>query len=70
MSDGNEWVKYDTDDTIFICWTSEDVKGIRPDLSEEQCREVLYKVKDGHDATLGISWDVIETIADDMYPKV
>ena len=69
MSDGNDWMNHDTDDTIFICWSSEDVKHIRSDLTEEQCREVLHKVKRSHDATMGISWEVIETIADDMYPK-
>ena len=69
MSDGNDWTRHDTDDTIFICWSSEDVKGVRPDLTKKKCRAVLHKVKRGHDATLGISWDTLEIFAEDMYPK-
>jgi len=66
--DNLDWTKHDTKDTIFVCWNTSDVRELRPDLTDEQCRKVLRKVKDGHDATLGISWDVIETISYDMYP--
>tara|TARA_R100001443_G_scaffold59530_1_gene69855 strand:- start:213 stop:434 length:222 start_codon:yes stop_codon:yes gene_type:complete len=67
-SNSTDWTKYDTEDTIFVCWTTEDIREIRPDLTDHECRKILRKVKDGHDATLGISWDVIETISYDMYP--
>ena len=63
-----DWTKYDTDDTIFVCWNTEDVRQLRPDLTDADCRKVLHTVKDKHDATLGISWDVIESISYDMYP--
>ena len=67
MSESN-CSKYDTEDEIFISWTTEDFRELRPELTDEQCRKVLRKVKDDHDANLGISWDVIETISYDMYP--
>ena len=67
MSESN-CSKYDTEDEIFISWTTEDVRELRPELPDEQCRKVLRKVKDDHDANLGISWDVIENVSYDMYP--
>ena len=67
MSESN-CSKYDTEDEIFISWTTEDVRELRPELTDEQCRKVLRKVKDDHDANLCISWDVIENVSYDMYP--
>ena len=67
MSESN-CSKYDTEDEIFISWTTEDVRELRPELTDEQCRKVLRKVKADHDANLGISWDVIENVSYDMYP--
>jgi len=54
---------------IAIYWHIEDVKEVRPDLSDEQCRELLEHCKDNHDATIGINWDVISTHAQDLFPK-
>ena len=54
---------------ISIVWCVEDVQSVRPDLSDEQCMNVLYKVKDEHDANIGINWEVIEAVAEYMYPK-
>ena len=48
-------MKYDTDDIIFVCWSVEDVRQLRPDLTDADCRKILHAVKDKHDATLGIS---------------
>ena len=67
MSESN-CSKYDTEDEIFISWTTEDVRELRPELTDKQCRKVLHKVRDDHDANLGISWDVIENVSYDMYP--
>ena len=64
----SNWMKYDTDDMIFVCWSTEDVRQLRPDLTDADCRKILHAVKDKHDATLGISWDTIESISYDMYP--
>jgi hypothetical protein len=52
---------------IAVIWSVEDVKGIRPDLTDDQCWEVLQQVKDVHDAESGISWTTLETVADDLF---
>ena len=54
---------------IAIIWCIEDVRGLRPDLSDEQAWEVLQQVEDIHDAEYGVSWTTLETIADDMFPE-
>jgi len=45
------------------------VKGIRPNLTDEQAFEVLEHVGRKHDAEWGISWTTLETVADDMFPE-
>lgn len=57
------------DNQIAIIWSIEDVQQERPDLSDEQAMEVLKKVKDKHDATIGVNWDVLRNWADELYPK-
>jgi hypothetical protein len=54
--------------TITITWHIDDVKEARPDLSDEQAREVLQYVEEHHDASIGVNWDVLETAADDVFP--
>ena len=55
-------------DSIEISWCVDDVKEIRPDLTDDQCREVLQQAKDRHDSGIGITWDVLEIHADDLFP--
>ncbi len=45
---------------IAVTWCIEDVQEIRPDLTEDQCWEVLQQAKQEHDATIGIDWDVLK----------
>jgi hypothetical protein len=52
-----------------ILWHIDDVKGLRPDLTDEQCVEVLMQCRDRHDATIGVNWDVIRFHADDLFPE-
>jgi hypothetical protein len=59
----------DTPDYITIQWHIADVCEVRPDLTDKQCREVLRHSKDCHDATIGINWEVIRTVADDLFPQ-
>ena len=59
----------DNRDTIALLWCIDDVLEIRPDLTEEQAGEVLTRVDDIHDASIGLSWDTLQAVADDMYPK-
>ena len=54
---------------IGILWHIDDVKGVRPDLTDEQCMEVLEQCDRRHDAEMGISWQVIEIHAADLFPE-
>ena len=54
---------------IAAIWSIEDVKGVRPDLTDDQAWEVLERVGDKHDAEWGITWTTLETVADDLFPK-
>jgi len=55
-------------DWITIKWHVDDVLDVREDLTREQAREVLHRVKAEHDANLGVNWEVIEYTADHYYP--
>lgn len=54
---------------MAIVWQIDDVLSIRPDLTEEQAGEVLGRVEDIHDASIGVSWDTLECCADDLFPE-
>jgi hypothetical protein len=53
---------------IAAIWAVEDVKGIRPHLTDDQAWEVLEQVGRKHDAEYGISWTTLECVADDLFP--
>jgi hypothetical protein len=55
--------------SIAAIWCTDDVRGVRPHLTEEQAWDVLQQVGDIHDAEYGISWLTLETVADDLFPK-
>jgi hypothetical protein len=55
-------------DVIAIKWHTEDVMSRRIDLTEDECRDVLQRLKDSHDATVGISWETIDVVAECHYP--
>ena len=57
------------DDEIAIVWSVADVLDIRPDLTEDQAYEVLYRADHKHDATIGINWDVLGCHASILYPE-
>lgn len=52
----------------FAVWSTEDVLSVRPHLTPAQAKEVLDFSVDKHDATIGINWEVLEAIADALYP--
>lgn len=54
---------------MAIVWQIDDVLSIRPDLTEEQAGEVLGRVEDIHDASIGVSWGTLEAVASDLYPE-
>jgi hypothetical protein len=51
-------------DEISIVWCVEDVQAVDDTISNEGARIILQAMKDGHDATIGINWDVIEYYID------
>ena len=55
--------------TIAIEWCIDDVWEMRPDLTSDQAWEVLKAIVDRHDANIGINWEYIEAVADDLYPE-
>jgi len=64
----NEWVKILETHTVMFTWTIEDVQGVREDLNDEQAFEVLEECESNHDADVGMNWDTIEIVADQMFP--
>ena len=59
---------YDQETQIAIPWSIEDIKKDRPDLTDEECLDVLFVIKEKHDANIGINWEVLEYYADTIYP--
>ena len=56
-------------DTITISWHISDVQEVRPDLSDQDARQVLRIVRRYHDACIGVNWEVLQTVADDLFPS-
>ncbi|MEZ0295278.1 MAG: hypothetical protein ACAI35_02370 [Candidatus Methylacidiphilales bacterium] len=54
---------------IAVIWSWEDVQMQRPDLTMDQAWEVLKRCERYHDACLGLSWEVIDIIAEEMFPE-
>lgn len=52
---------------IAVVWSTEDVLEVRPDLTKDQAWQVLQATRRGHDATLGINWDVLRCHADMLF---
>lgn len=59
----------DITEEIAIIWHIDDIQNIRPDLSKQQASDVLIHLKENHDASEGINWDTIETVADILFPS-
>ena len=53
---------------IAAIWSIEDVKCIRPHLTDDQAWEVLERGGDKHDPWACITW-TLETVADDLFPE-
>jgi len=54
--------------SIAAIWCIDDVKGIRPHLTNDQAWEVLQEAGRKHDAEYGINWITLEIFADEMFP--
>lgn len=55
---------------IAIVWSTDDVREVRPDLTDDQCWEVLKTAEQQHDAMIGLCWDTLTYIADDLFGLV
>ena len=55
-------------DTIELSWHLDDVLYVRPGLTPQQAREVLQVIKYNHDASMGVTWETLEYVADELYP--
>ena len=53
---------------LVILWHIDDVKEVRPDLTDAQCKDVLQACQREHDANIGITWDTLRYHADDLFP--
>lgn len=68
----NELDHYELTDKRYamaIVWQIDDVLSIRPDLTEEQAGEVICRVEQCHDASLGVTWDTLDEVAGDLFPE-
>jgi hypothetical protein len=66
------YMKWKNKNTISLDWCVFDViqqlkdRGKNEKLNVEECREVLDKCLHRHDASLGLSWDVMDCHIDDI----
>ena len=61
--------RHDNPDEITISWHISDVQEVRPDLSDDEARQVLQRAKDQHDANIGVNWYVLQIVADILFPE-
>ena len=54
---------------VAIVWCIEDVKSVRPDLTDDQAWQVLERCDDQHDCEWGFTWSYIRDIAHIMFPE-
>jgi hypothetical protein len=52
---------------IALIWSIDDVQDVRPDLTDDQAWEVLRQVKSDHDATIGVTFETLEWVAQDLF---
>jgi hypothetical protein len=54
---------------VAVIWSIEDVRHVRPDLSDDQAWEVLGRCRDQHDCEWGFTWTFLKDVADELFPK-
>jgi hypothetical protein len=52
---------------IAIVWSVQDVQQLHPDLSDEQAWQVLRDIEHNHDCNQGVTWDLIDWVASQMF---
>jgi len=53
---------------VAVIWGTEDVQNVRPDLNDDQAWEVLQECNRRHDCEVGFTWEMMNILADDMFP--
>ena len=61
-------------DAIAIIWQIDDIismaeSGYDKTLGDEDARNILWTIDRRHDASIGVSWDVIEVYLDDFFAE-
>lgn len=56
----------DDKNSIAIFWHIDDIKEVDASLTDAQARQVLQRLKSGHDASIGVTWEVIACVIDAM----
>jgi hypothetical protein len=51
-------------DTFYKIWHTDDVLSLNPSLNRDLARLVLKMAMDEHDATIGITWEVLQVYID------
>jgi hypothetical protein len=51
-------------DEITISWHFTDIQDRDDSLTNDEARQVLQLIKDGHDANIGINWETIDAWID------
>jgi len=59
----------DIDVGVAFSWHISDVKQERPHLTDAQAMEILEQMKNNHNAEIGVTWDVIRTTSDTLFPE-
>lgn len=54
---------------VAVIWSTEDVHEIRPDLTDNQAWEVLQRARSRHDCELGFTWQLLEAVCDELFPR-
>ncbi len=54
---------------VASIWSIEDVQDRRPDLDKNQSWQVLQKCRQSHDANHGFTWDLLDLVAEELYPE-
>ena len=52
---------------VAVIWCCDDVKSVRPDLTDDQCFDVLKQCRDQHDCQYGFTWTFIEDVAQNLF---
>ncbi|MBC8739737.1 hypothetical protein F6X40_23780 [Paraburkholderia sp. UCT31] len=67
--DGAVLRNYNPNQQIAVTWSIGDVLSVRADLTDDEAFDVLHIALREHDATTGITYDVLQSHADYAYPR-